>query len=121
MAKKPTKAKDKSHLFQKGGTKPANSGRKKGTQNNMTLAVKTAILRAFDKVGGDDYLVRVAEEDPKTFCTLLGKVLPAELKAEFEHTGEVNIYVNTGMRNRPPVGIHKSKIIEHESTSRTEH
>lgn len=119
MAKKEDK---KSHLFKKGDPKPPNSGRKKGSQNQMTLAVKTAILKAFDKVGGEDYLVTVAQEDPKTFCTLLGKVLPAELKAEFEHTGEVNIYVNTGMHNRPPVGIHKSKIIEHESqSSRTKH
>lgn len=118
MAKKPTKAEEKPHLFKKGSKKPPNSGRKKGQANSMTLAVKTAILNAFEKVGGEDYLVVVAQEDPKTFCTLLGKVLPAELKAEFEHTGEVNIYVNTGMHNRPPVGIHKSKIIEHEDSTK---
>lgn len=57
-------------------------GRKKGTPNKATTEVKTAILKAFDAAGGEKYLVRVAKEDPKTFCTLLGRVLPAELKAD---------------------------------------
>lgn len=57
-------------------------GRKKGTQNKNTTALKTAILNAFEKVGGQDYLVRVAEDDPKTFLALLGKVLPSEVKAD---------------------------------------
>lgn len=57
-------------------------GRKKGTPNKTTTALKTAIMNAFEKVGGEDYLVTVAKDDPKTFCTLLGRVLPAEMKAE---------------------------------------
>lgn len=54
-------------------------GRKKGTPNKVNAAVKEAILNAFNEVGGESYLVRVAEDDPKTFCTLLGKVLPMEI------------------------------------------
>lgn len=64
--------------FAEGRTKTG--GRQKGSLNKTTAAVKEAILRAFDKVGGEDYLVTVAENDPKTFCALLGKVLPAEIK-----------------------------------------
>ncbi|MTI10199.1 hypothetical protein [Curvivirga aplysinae] len=57
-------------------------GRTKGTPNATTSKLKTAIMNAFEEVGGQSYLVSVAHEDPKTFCTLLGKVLPQELKAE---------------------------------------
>jgi hypothetical protein len=54
-------------------------GRAKGTPNKTSAKVKEAILKAFDKVGGERYLERVAQEDPKTFCSLLGRVLPTEI------------------------------------------
>ena len=57
-------------------------GRVKGVPNKTTTALKEAILAALDTVGGQAYLERVAEEDPKTFCTLLGKVLPMQLTGE---------------------------------------
>lgn len=61
-----------------------NNGRPKGKQNKSTVQLKKAIMNAFEKVGGEDYLVVVARKDPKTFCTLLGRVLPAELNAKVE-------------------------------------
>ena len=45
-------------------------------------ALRAAILNAFEKLGGEAYLMRVAKEDPKTFCTLLGKVLPMQLAGD---------------------------------------
>jgi hypothetical protein len=54
-------------------------GRKKGVPNKATAALKDAILNAFSQVGGEAYLVTVAQTDPKTFCTLLGKVLPLQV------------------------------------------
>lgn len=60
-------------------------GRPKGSENRTTVALRAAILGAFDQAGGEQYLLRVAQTDPKTFCTLLGKVLPQEIKAE--HSG----------------------------------
>lgn len=60
----------------------AGKGRVKGVPNKNTAAVKDAILNAFTKVGGEDYLVKVANEDQKTFCTLLGKVLPIDVQAD---------------------------------------
>jgi hypothetical protein len=58
---------------------PKTGGRLPGTKNKTTTQVKEAILAAFDKVGGPAYLQKVAEEDPKTFCSLLGRVLPTEI------------------------------------------
>jgi hypothetical protein len=55
-------------------------GRKKGTPNKTTRAIKDAILNAFEEVGGENYLVKVAMEDPKTFCSLLAKILPTDMK-----------------------------------------
>ncbi len=51
-------------------------GRPRGVRNKLTASVKGAIMHAFEEVGGVDYLVKVAEDDPKTFCGLLAKVLP---------------------------------------------
>jgi hypothetical protein len=60
-------------------TKRKTGGRTKGTPNKVNAAVKEAIVSAFNKVGGEDYLVQVAENDPRTFCALLGKVMPTQL------------------------------------------
>lgn len=54
-------------------------GRAKGTPNKVNAAVKEAIIGAFNAVGGESYLVKVAESDPRTFCALLGKVMPTQL------------------------------------------
>lgn len=54
-------------------------GRTKGTPNKVNAAVKEAILGAFNKVGGQAYLERVAENDARVFCGLLGRVLPTQL------------------------------------------
>jgi len=65
--------------FKKGVPRSANSGRLKGVPNKTTVQVKEAILNAFETCGGVNYLVMVALNDPRTFCTLLGRVLPTEL------------------------------------------
>lgn len=57
-------------------------GRTVGTPNKVTAEIKTAILAAFDTVGGQTYLARQAEDNPVAFLGLLGKILPAEIKAE---------------------------------------
>ena len=69
------------------GPKPGSlrqGGRKKGTPNKISAMVKVAIENAFTAVGGEEYLVKVAEEDPRTFCTLLGKILPTQVEAKAE-------------------------------------
>ena len=64
-----------------GAGKPG-PGRPPGLPNKTTRALRAAILDAFEKVGGEEYLVRVAREDPKIFCTLLAKILPTQLAGD---------------------------------------
>ena len=55
---------------------PKTGGRQKGSLNKIKLEVKEAIAAAFDEAGGKDYLVRLSKEDPRTFCSLVGKIVP---------------------------------------------
>jgi hypothetical protein len=57
---------------------PKTGGRKLGTPNKAEH-IRTAVMKAFDAVGGDNYLKRIAQEQPAVFCNLLGKILPHEL------------------------------------------
>lgn len=76
------------------GGKRHGAGRKPGTPNKLTGDVKAAIVAAFDEAGGKDYLVKLAKEDPRTFCSLVGKVVPMAvggdpdqpIKIEHNHT-----------------------------------
>lgn len=66
------------------GAKPGErrGGRKKGTPNKITGDLKKAILEAAEashKDGTVGYLKNVAMTDARTFCGLLGKVLPMTL------------------------------------------
>ena len=61
---------------------PRAGGRKKGTPNKLTADLKTAILGALEAKGGQKYLEQVADRDMRTFCTLLGKVLPLQLQGD---------------------------------------
>jgi hypothetical protein len=66
------------------GSKPGErrGGRKKGTPNKLTKDVKTALLNAFAKAGGEAYLLTIAKTDPKTFCALLGKAMPMQVAGD---------------------------------------
>ena len=66
----------KANLFQP-GERPV--GRARGTPNKITLSVREAIERAFENLGGASYLEHVGKTDPRTFCALLGKLLPTKL------------------------------------------
>jgi hypothetical protein len=63
--------------FKPGHTKVG--GRKGGTPNKTTVALKDAIVAAFHKTGGVDYLVWLSKEHPSAYATLLGRVLPTEI------------------------------------------
>jgi len=66
------------------GGKRAGAGRKKGVPNKLTANVREAIQKAFLEAGGESYLVKIAKEDPRTFCTLLGKLLPTQVDAQVD-------------------------------------
>lgn len=57
-----------------GGRKPGGS--------KAQLDLKAAILGALEAVDGQTYLEAVAKSDPRTFCTLLGRVLPMTLAGD---------------------------------------
>ena len=63
------------------GTQPP-GGSRKGIPNKMTKALKEMILGALDDAGGQNYLTKVAREQPAAFLTLLGKVLPTTLAGD---------------------------------------
>lgn len=71
----------------------AGRGRKKGELNKLTRTIKEAIELSFDKVGGADYLVRMADEQPVAYMTLLGKVLPTQIAADVSVIGMPNITI----------------------------
>lgn len=60
--------------------RPKTGGRTKGVPNKVTKALKEMILGALDSAGGQVYLEKQAKENPVAFMTLLGKVLPSEMK-----------------------------------------
>ena len=66
-------------------------GRAKGTPNKVNQSIREAIQMAFEQVGGVDYLVRLAQEDPKTFVPLLIKTLPPEPKVPQENGLNIRI------------------------------
>jgi hypothetical protein len=58
------------------------AGRKKGVPNKLSADVKAAIMEAFNEAGGAKYLRKVARSDPRTFCSLLAKVLLAQVTGD---------------------------------------
>jgi hypothetical protein len=46
---------------------------------NKAETVRTAVMMAFDRLGGCEYLEQVGRTNPAVFITLLGKILPHEL------------------------------------------
>ena len=63
---------------------PKLGGRKKGTPNKVTAALKDMILTALDQAhpeGGIGYLKSQAVANPTAFMSLVGKVLPLDVNA----------------------------------------
>lgn len=65
----------------RGGAKPGErrGGRKKGSPNKNTAAIKDMILQALSNVGGEKYLEKQAKANPGAFMQLLGKIMPTQL------------------------------------------
>ena len=58
------------------------AGRPKGSLDKGNAALRELILGALSGVGGEDYLMRVAESHPAAFMSLLGRVLPTTLEGD---------------------------------------
>lgn len=59
---------------------PKSGGRKAGTPNKLTRALKDMILQALANKGGVTYLEAQADTNPNAFMTLVGRVLPLQVK-----------------------------------------
>lgn len=70
----------------KKGEKRPDQGRPKGVPNKITRDIKAMIEGALEDAGGRAYLARQADENPAAFMTLVGKILPREIKAEVAAT-----------------------------------
>ncbi len=55
-------------------------GRSKGTPNKVTAALKDLILQALSDAGGVSYLTEQAQKNPTAFLSLVGRVLPLQVK-----------------------------------------
>jgi len=56
------------------------AGRPRGSTNHQAMAIKEMLRAALDKVGGLDYFVQQAQENPAAFMTLIGKTIPADVQ-----------------------------------------
>jgi hypothetical protein len=63
-------------------TRKKAGGRVAGTPNKATKALKDCIAGAFEKGGGQAWLVSQMRENPTAFMALLAKTLPKEITAE---------------------------------------
>lgn len=74
------------------GRKPpmAGIGRKKGAQNVLTRVIKEAVVDAAAQIGEDGkgrnglqgYLKRLALHEPRSFATLLGRIIPIQIQGD---------------------------------------
>jgi hypothetical protein len=60
---------------------PKTGGRKPGSQNKTTIAVKEAFRQAFEILGGTQAMVVWAKENPTQFYQLYSKLIPTEIDA----------------------------------------
>ena len=65
---------------------PKTGGRAKGTPNKVSLTIKEQLLEALGEVGGVEYLKKIAREDPRTFCGLIGRILPTQSDGNAEQS-----------------------------------
>lgn len=54
-------------------------GRPKGSTDRLNTAIKEMIIASLDEVGGKDYFVKQATENPVAYMTLIGKILPKDV------------------------------------------
>jgi len=70
----------------------AGKGRPKGAVNKVTKTIREAIEASFIQVGGADYLVKMAEEQPVAYMTLLGKIIPQQTELTGKDGGAIAIH-----------------------------
>lgn len=59
-----------------------NPGRPKGSKNKVSQSIKEQHLAALDRVGGVEYLVKLAAKNPAVFMAGVHRMIPDEQKRE---------------------------------------
>lgn len=78
--------------FQSGREKTG--GRKAGTPNKHTQAVKDALraaLEASHEDGAEGYFLRLSRDDPKTFMGAVQKLIPTEVESKVETKNTITV------------------------------
>ena len=78
--------------FTKGMTRPAGAGRRPGSPNKHTRNVREALVRALEATaedGGEEFFAGLRDSDPKTFASLVGKLIPNQTHISGDEGGPV--------------------------------
>ena len=80
--------------FVKGEPRAATAGRRAGTPNKTTRSVRDALVRALEATaedGGEEFFTDLRDSDPKTFATLVSKLIPNQTHITGDEGGPVVI------------------------------
>lgn len=55
-------------------------GRQKGSLNKTSLNVKEAVLRVYEKIGGDDAFAEWAKDNKTEFYKITAKLIPRDIE-----------------------------------------
>ena len=72
-----------------------------GQVEEKKISVADAVIRSFEKVGGEDYLTWLAGKYPGLYAALLARVIPAASKVDVAASGEIKVEIVTGIPRRP--------------------
>lgn len=93
----------------RGGPQPG-SGRPKGSTSKIGQEIRKAIQEALHEVGGKDYLVKLAKDNPQVFCALVSKIVPAEISivepTPFEDMTTDELIAFAGTVHAAAIGAH---------------
>lgn len=73
-------------------------GRRKGSTNHVTRELAAMIDGALSQLGGQDWLVQTARDEPTAFLALLGKRLPKDMRIGGGLRLQVNLVRDSGRR-----------------------
>ncbi len=81
------------------GTSGNRAGRPRGAENKLNREVRELVRQALDEEGGVEYLRWAARMKPVAFLSLLGRLVPAEIRASLDATTLLILRDYTGVES----------------------